>query len=285
MDVEEAASKAAYLVRVLASDEWTLIFLRSKRQLGVCRHSRKQIGLSREFVRLNEWNVVEQAVLHEIAHAMVGPGHGHDGWWKTVAISLGVKDPRASQTIPVPPSARYQATCTRCGQEHGRHRRPRSRADGMIPQLACGPCCKKHAGGRFDDRFLLTYIDTLTSEPMRPTFQSKPRRREPIMSDELTAPQLAQQIGTDPKTLRRFLRENDSYRNPGSGKRYSFTKSEAASVERAFKNWISSRRPRSSKTTGETSPKQTRTTNAKRRVDALEESLKRSGKHLSQHSS
>lgn len=101
-----------------------------------------------------------------------------------------------------------------------------------------------------------------------------------------SAPQLAEKIGTDSKTLRHFLRQNDSFRNPGSGGRYSFTESEARSVEKAFNAW---RRARRSQTSGDTSARgKTQKSaaggkkRAQERVDSLEASLLASGKHISQ---
>lgn len=101
-----------------------------------------------------------------------------------------------------------------------------------------------------------------------------------------SATQTAEMIGTDAKTLRRFLRENDAYRNPGSGKRYVFTAREVESVRRAFASWQGTR-VRQRQTSGETRAKDKtqddRHQRARERLDALETSLKSSGKHISQH--
>jgi hypothetical protein len=53
--------------------------------------------------------------------------------------------------------------------------------------------------------------------------------------NELTAPQAAKEIGTDPKTFRRWLRK--SGRAVGQGSRYSFPKSELPKLRREFKAW------------------------------------------------
>jgi hypothetical protein len=113
---------------------------------------------------------------------------------------------------------------------------------------------------------------------------------------KLSANEVAEQVGTDPKTLRRFLRENDSYSNPGSGGRYEFVQKDVAPMKRAFVAWQKSKpAPKSTskksaqasaKTTKRTSKTQTRAERksaADKRVDALEASLKSSGKHISQH--
>lgn len=47
----------------------------------------------------------------------------------------------------------------------------------------------------------------------------------------------AAQIGTTPRLLRRFLRDNDSWRNAGIGGRYMFTESEVKSLNVQFHAW------------------------------------------------
>ena len=45
---------------------------------GVCRHVEKQITLSVTFCLKASKAEIEDTILHEIAHAIVGPGHGLD---------------------------------------------------------------------------------------------------------------------------------------------------------------------------------------------------------------
>lgn len=116
----------------------------------------------------------------------------------------------------------------------------------------------------------------------------------------LTAREVAEAIDTDPKTLRRFLRANDSYANPGSGGRYSFTQKDVVPLKRAFAKWVAAKPTRtapvkqtskksaqtSSKTVARKTRSQTREERksaADKRVDALEASLKSRGVHISQH--
>jgi predicted SprT family Zn-dependent metalloprotease len=47
-------------------------------------------------------------------------------------------------------TAGVEATCPRCGAVYRRARRPKRKT-------ACAPCCRRHAGGRYDDRFRLRY--------------------------------------------------------------------------------------------------------------------------------
>jgi hypothetical protein len=48
------------------------------------------------------------------------------------------------------------------------------------------------------------------------------------------ANEAAAEIGVDPRALRRFLRNNDSYRKAGMGGRYTFSASEVQVLKRAY---------------------------------------------------
>ena len=56
---------------------------------GVCRDTEKQITLSVTYcLKASEAEIVD-TILHEIAHAIVGPQHGHDAVWKAAAQRSG----------------------------------------------------------------------------------------------------------------------------------------------------------------------------------------------------
>jgi predicted SprT family Zn-dependent metalloprotease len=46
--------------------------------MGLCLYEPKAIELSLHFIERNAEDVIRDTLLHEIAHALVGPGHGHD---------------------------------------------------------------------------------------------------------------------------------------------------------------------------------------------------------------
>lgn len=113
-----------------------------------------------------------------------------------------------------------------------------------------------------------------------------------------TAPQAAEKLGVDPKTFRRFLRSHASYRNVGTGQRYSFTDTDMPGLTTQFNAWNKTRakrtapdaKPARSKSSAKSTPERVESATesrarAKERVDALETSLKRRGVHISQHRS
>lgn len=54
----------------------------------------------------------------------------------------------------------------------------------------------------------------------------------------------AAELGTTPRLLRRFIRQNDSWKNATHAGRYSFTESEMKSLKVQFNHWQGSRSSR-----------------------------------------
>ena len=61
---------------------WRFVWDRSISRYGQCRHTKKEIGISKKLTQINEISETEDTVLHELAHALVGSGHGHNAVWK-----------------------------------------------------------------------------------------------------------------------------------------------------------------------------------------------------------
>jgi predicted SprT family Zn-dependent metalloprotease len=114
---------------------WSFAFNRRKEATGLCDFRRRTIELSIYFVERNPPLEIRDTILHEIAHALVGPGHGHDEIWKRKCIAIGAR-PERTGAADMPPG-RWQARCGRCGMEFHRHRRPQ-RLRGWFCRT-CGP--------------------------------------------------------------------------------------------------------------------------------------------------
>ena len=77
--------------------DWTFRFNRRRRALGLCCFHRSTIEMSAHLVLLNGSTELRDTLLHEIVHALVGPGHGHDAVWKQKCVEVGARPRRCGQ--------------------------------------------------------------------------------------------------------------------------------------------------------------------------------------------
>ena len=131
----EVRNLALELIARHGLEGWTFAFNRRKRALGLCRYTPKVIELSTYLVDANSTEEVRDTLLHEIAHALVGPGHGHDAVWKAKCAAVGARPERCGDADM--PEGRWKASCPACTLPFSRHRRPK-RLRGWWCK-ACGP--------------------------------------------------------------------------------------------------------------------------------------------------
>lgn len=123
MELEAARRLGRELLDEHGLTDWALVFDRAKRRAGICRYATRQIGLSAPLTALHAEADVRDTILHEIAHALVGPSHGHDAAWRRTAVRIGCSGQRC--TDPQLPSVEgdWVGTCA-AGHRITRHRRP-----------------------------------------------------------------------------------------------------------------------------------------------------------------
>jgi hypothetical protein len=73
MEITRALATGRRLLREHGLDDWTIVADRAKTRAGVCRYSRREIGISGPLTTLHDESEVLDTILHEIAHALVGP--------------------------------------------------------------------------------------------------------------------------------------------------------------------------------------------------------------------
>jgi len=139
----------------LSRKGWTFGWLNSRKVNGKCSYAPKKILLSKRIVSVSDEPFILDIILHEIAHALVGVGHGHGRVWKRKCIEIGAKpircSPPQSSTQVEKLQYKYTGTCPNCGATYGYSRK-------LKTSRACFDCCEKLAGGRYSDLFELTIV-------------------------------------------------------------------------------------------------------------------------------
>lgn len=172
-DLIDIRKKAASLMDALGREQlgrslrdlgWRIRFDRAKRRLGLCKWKRRGrpvrlLSLSRHFAARQGWNVMEDVVRHEIAHAIDYERRGrslHDDVWKEIAEAVGADPTRIHEGVEVDdPHSKYVGICPSCETEHPFYR-PVRRVH------ACPDCCRIHNGGRFAHRYRLRIVERAT---------------------------------------------------------------------------------------------------------------------------
>ena len=75
--------------------DWCFVWdTRAGRRYGQCRYHKQEISVSKQLANINSLEESKDVVLHEIAHALAGMGHGHDAHWKRMCIKVGARPER-----------------------------------------------------------------------------------------------------------------------------------------------------------------------------------------------
>ena len=128
--LREIEAEAEALLQKHELVNWRFVFDQASKRGGLCGHHRREISLSEQFSLAAPREEVTDTILHEIAHALTGPKHGHDEVWKAMAKRIGCSV-RITHDIgfSVP---RWVISCPKCGWRIRRHRRRRN--------LVCATC-------------------------------------------------------------------------------------------------------------------------------------------------
>ena len=125
--------RARELLDEYGLDNWTFEISSEKVTVGHCYHDRKLIVFSENYAHA-DWSEIEDTILHEIAHALVGPGHGHNLTWKLKAMAIGAKPERlAPPHLQSKAEYRYVMECPNCGKQWHRYRMRRRNFGSICP--------------------------------------------------------------------------------------------------------------------------------------------------------
>lgn len=126
---------ATALIALHLDESWSFGFDNAKTRAGLCNYVTKRISVSKYLAAKYEDDEIHQVLLHEVAHALAGPGAGHGASWKSIAKSIGYEGKRLHGGAIAEDLAPWVGTCP-AGHTHYRYRRP-SRP------LACGKCSRR----------------------------------------------------------------------------------------------------------------------------------------------
>jgi predicted SprT family Zn-dependent metalloprotease len=152
----EFLAKTLFEKHELDKQGWVFRFDTSKKRFGCCFYGRKVISLSLDIALLNSEEEIKETLLHEIAHALVGPGYGHGEFWKCKAKMIGASPERcySLDKVITPSLPKYIYVCKNCNHTISLTYRLRT------VLKACKKCCIKHNNGKFSEKYLFVYKET-----------------------------------------------------------------------------------------------------------------------------
>lgn len=118
MNSKDATELAYRLMTEHNLNFWRLRIGQANRTLSLCNFGQSVITLSEIFIKLNTEERVRRTILHEIAHALVGPNHGHNDVWRQKCIEIGGDGRRLASDANLM-NPKYITYCTGCKKELG----------------------------------------------------------------------------------------------------------------------------------------------------------------------
>jgi len=108
-DLRAVAARASAWLVEHRLEGWSFQFDHATQRAGCCNYQTRVISLAYAYARSATDEEIDDTLLHEIAHALVGKAHGHDQVWQAQAVALGCSGQRCHDVQFTPP--RYIMTC------------------------------------------------------------------------------------------------------------------------------------------------------------------------------
>jgi hypothetical protein len=159
MDLGQALRLAEQLVAEHGLDGWTVGLDRAKARAAACHFRDRRITLSAHLTALHPEEEVRDTILHEVAHALVGPRHGHDAVWRATALAIGSSGTRCLEAAPGI-EGDWWGVCP-AGHRTTRHRRP-------VRVMTCSQCSRT-----FDIRHLIEWSRLGAPAVMHPNYTAE----------------------------------------------------------------------------------------------------------------
>ena len=122
--LENIQAQAVSLFKEHGLKRWRFAFDYSTRRAGCCNYRDKKITLAIDLAATGKHQEIQDTLLHEIAHALVGKRHNHDDVWKARALAIGCSAERTHKLQFSTP--RWSVTCeNRCWNHTAQKRNPK----------------------------------------------------------------------------------------------------------------------------------------------------------------
>ena len=138
---ERIAARAASLLAQHRLGGWSFAFDGAKRRGGACHFGRRQITMAAGFAATADEAEIEDTLLHEIAHALVGRWHQHDAVWQAKAREIGCSARRCHDVTFSEPTliARCVNGCFAIGRHRSRRNMRCRRCGGAVSYVRVAP--------------------------------------------------------------------------------------------------------------------------------------------------
>ncbi|MFL5331648.1 MAG: SprT-like domain-containing protein [Geminicoccaceae bacterium] len=138
--LHDVAARAQALLERHGLDDWSFAFDRAKRRGGACHFVRRQITVAAGFAATADEAEIEDTLLHEIAHALVGRRHHHDPVWQAKAREIGCSARRCHSVSFSEPTliARCANGCFAVGRHRSRRNMRCRRCGGAVTYTRAG---------------------------------------------------------------------------------------------------------------------------------------------------
>ncbi|XOV85613.1 MAG: SprT-like domain-containing protein [bacterium] len=114
---------AQSLMQAHGLKNWRFRLDHARQRLGACHFASREITLSEHYIQANDLADIRSTLLHEIAHALCGPGEGHGPLWKATAARIGASTDVTHNSARMP-AYKWHLQCRHCKKVVAqRHRR------------------------------------------------------------------------------------------------------------------------------------------------------------------
>ncbi len=135
---------------------------RMRTSAGLASYQRWEVILNPALQKISQ-EEVDKTLRHELAHLLACDRSGrkkitpHGTEWRQACVDLGI--PNESRTHELPflrdrQQRKFFYRCPSCKETLGRVRKPRRK-------IACLACCRKYAGGKYEERFRFEVVTAI----------------------------------------------------------------------------------------------------------------------------